>query len=131
MSGTPGSGASYNADLDRQDHPQILAGPLSQCRFESIILVAGTNHPAGTVLGKVTASGKYDAYDDGNADGTEVAVGILVDNEDATLADRPARIALKGDFYEDLVIGLDANGKTDLGSKTFVNAQSETILRIP
>lgn len=35
---------------------------------------------AGTVLAKVTATGKYVPYDNVGADGTEVAAGILFDN---------------------------------------------------
>lgn len=42
---------------------------------------------AGLVLGKVTASGKYAAYDNTAADGTETAAGILLIGVDATSAD--------------------------------------------
>lgn len=33
--------------------------------------------PSGTVLGRITASGLYGPYDDGNIDGAEVAAGFL------------------------------------------------------
>lgn len=41
----------------------------------------------GTVLGKVTASGKYVPYDDGNSDGSQAAAAILIYPVDATSAD--------------------------------------------
>lgn len=54
---------------------------------EQVTIVAGTGSNqvvAGTVLGKVTASGKYALYDDDNVDGTEVAVGVLTHTVDST-----------------------------------------------
>lgn len=38
---------------------------------------ANTTMPAGTVLGQISANGKYAAYDDAATDGTETAAGIL------------------------------------------------------
>lgn len=45
---------------------------------------------AGTVLGKVTATGKYIAYDDNNSDGSQTAAAILYATVDATSADAKA-----------------------------------------
>lgn len=46
---------------------------------------------AGTVLGKVTASGKYVPYnDDGTDDGSRTAAAILLADVDATSADSTA-----------------------------------------
>lgn len=50
---------------------------------------------AGTVLGKVTASGKYIAYDDNNADGSQTAVAILYADTDATSADKQATVIVR------------------------------------
>lgn len=46
------------------------------------LFTAGTHYPngyvpSGTVLGKVTASGKYGPYDSGAADGRQTAAGLL------------------------------------------------------
>ena len=41
----------------------------------------------GTVLGKITASGKYKKHVNGATDGTEVAAGVLIAHVDATSAD--------------------------------------------
>jgi len=43
---------------------------------ETITVAAGTLEP-GTVLGKITASGKYAAHDPAAVDGTETAVAVL------------------------------------------------------
>ena len=41
----------------------------------------------GTVLGKITASGKYKKHVNGATDGTEVAAAVLIAHVDATSAD--------------------------------------------
>jgi hypothetical protein len=53
----------------------------NRARDNVIVTVgAATTFAAGSVLGKITASGKYVLYDDGNADGSEVAAAVLYDN---------------------------------------------------
>lgn len=61
---------------------------------ENVTVVAGAGVlPAGRMLGKVTASGKYTNYDDGLATGVETAAGILYAECDASgAADVPAVI---------------------------------------
>lgn len=51
--------------------------------------------PAGLVLGKITASGKYKPYDDDNADGSETAVCLAYDTVDATSADKKAVVIFR------------------------------------
>ncbi|CCG09108.1 head decoration protein [Pararhodospirillum photometricum] len=54
---------------------------------ERITVVSGQDLQAGAVLGKVTASGKYAAYDNGASDGTQAAAGILFASVDASGGD--------------------------------------------
>lgn len=92
-------------------------------------------YPAGTlrsglVLGKVTVGGAYKEYDDADADGTQTAVGVLLhpirlrDPFGNTL---PAgqkvfgEMVVGGKVNSSLLLGLDANGLTDLQAlKTFI-----------
>ena len=62
---------------------------------ETITVASGTLDP-GTVLGKVTASGKYAAHDPGAVDGTETAVAVLWGKADAAGGDVPAVVLLRG-----------------------------------
>ena len=55
---------------------------------DRVTVAAGQNLPLGTVLGIVTASGKYKQIDPSAEDGTQVAAGVLLQGCDATLADR-------------------------------------------
>lgn len=55
---------------------------------EEIIVASGAGVLyAGTVLGKITASGKYVLHDNSLANGAEVAAAILFHTVDATSAD--------------------------------------------
>jgi len=45
---------------------------------------------AGTVLGRVTATGKVRPYDNDNTDGSQTAIGVLLYDTDATSADAAA-----------------------------------------
>lgn len=56
---------------------------------EQVTIVSGSGVVvAGTVLGKITASGKYEPYDDGNAGGSDAAVAVSLYTVDATSADK-------------------------------------------
>lgn len=54
---------------------------------ENIVLASGQNLPAGAVIGKVTASGKWKSADPAAEDGSENAAGILLYPVNATSAD--------------------------------------------
>lgn len=92
---------------------------------ENVTIVSGQNLKFGTVVGKITASGKYSAYDDDNGDGTEAAAGVLVGEDiDATDGDKTGVILVKdAELNPDLLVwatGNDAGdiaaGKTDLAA---------------
>lgn len=54
---------------------------------ENVTLLSGENLEAGTVVGIVTASGKYAQVDVNASDGTESAKGVLLRATDATDGD--------------------------------------------
>lgn len=81
----------------------------------------------GRILGRVTASGLYAPYDNTASDGTQVAVGILVDNVDVTGTDQSnlnlrASMYVRGTFYYDRLTGLDAGAITDLNARHVAGA---------
>lgn len=65
---------------------------------DDILLAAGAvTYVAGTVLGRITASGKLTHYASGAADGSEVPVAVLLDEEVFTGAGEiPFRPVLAG-----------------------------------
>lgn len=71
----------------------------------------------GQVLGKITASGKYVAYNNGAVDGSEVAAAILYSAVPDSAADQKATVIVRhAEVDESLLTGLDATGKTDLAA---------------
>lgn len=59
---------------------------------DTVVIAASSGKlEAGTVIGRITASGKCKAYDNDATDGTQTAIGVLVYAVDATAAvDVPA-----------------------------------------
>lgn len=57
-------------------------------------VAAGQNLPIGAVVGRNTATAKLNAVNPTANDGTEVAVGVLASNVDASLIDREDAILI-------------------------------------
>lgn len=84
---------------------------------ERIVIASGEGVlKAGTVLGKL-AGGKYAAYDNAAADGSQTAVGILYDGVDATSADaNGVLIARHAEVVKAALTGLDTAAEVDLAA---------------
>ena len=66
---------------------------------ESITLKSGTNYVLGSVLGKITASGKYRLSPNAQVvgdEGAETAVAVLIEAIDATAADKTGLVVARG-----------------------------------
>lgn len=55
---------------------------------EQVTIAAGQNLELGSVVGRVTATGKIERLDPAATDGTEIPAGILLGAIDATLIER-------------------------------------------
>jgi hypothetical protein len=70
----------------------------SYCR-EAVTLKSGTSYALGSVLGKITASGKYclsPVAEVVGDEGAETAVAVLIEAVDATAADRSGLVVARG-----------------------------------
>lgn len=66
---------------------------------ETVTLKSGTNFALGSVLGKITASGKYrlsPAAEVAGDEGAETAVAVLIEAVDATAADKTGLVIARG-----------------------------------
>jgi len=63
---------------------------------EAVTLLTGTNYALGSVLGKITASGKYKLAVVGAVDGSAVAAAVLLTATDATAGDATGVILARG-----------------------------------
>lgn len=89
-------------------YPNLLAGDYPRItRLETIVSGAG-DLAAGTVLGKITASGKLTPVDDAAGDGSQAPHCVLAEDADASAADAEAVVYYSGEFNENaLVFGGD------------------------
>jgi hypothetical protein len=72
---------------------------------------------AGTVMGKVTSSGKYRAYLNTASDGSEVAEGFLYETINLKDGDVICGLLIHGSVLEARCSGIDAAAKTDLAGR--------------
>jgi len=64
---------------------------------ETVTLASGAGKlEPGTVLGRITTGGKYTVLTPGASNGSQTAAGILWDKADATDADAPGVVLLRG-----------------------------------
>jgi hypothetical protein len=96
----------------------IVAGNFPVIATRTILADAANDRDAGTVLGKITASGKYVEYDDdGTDDGRRTAIAILLKDVPAGSSDTEAPVLLAGLVKRSALTGLDANGEEDLAGR--------------
>ena len=93
---------------------------------KDITVASGQNLAVGTVLGKITASGKYAAYDNDAVDGTQTAAGILTAAVNASAADAPGVAVVRQAIAakEQLIFGA---GVTTQGEKDAAYVDLEAI----
>lgn len=81
----------------------------------TLTVSASTALKTGTVLGKITATGKYVAYSNGAADGSQTAVAILRNESQAVNGDyKVAALTRLAEVHGALLTGIDAPGIVDL-----------------
>lgn len=75
----------------------------------------------GTIMGKVTATGRFVAYSDVAANGAEVARGVLMHHIDPATAGEhlQATMFASGNFVEAKLTGLDTAAKADLNGTSY------------
>lgn len=94
----------------------VLSEASGQRSRENIVVVqTGTEIKSGTVLGKITASGKYAPYSNVASNGTEVAAGVLYNYLPADTGDTKAVGFVRDcEVNRFALTGLDAAGEADL-----------------
>lgn len=86
-------------------------------RSREAVTVTGGPYVAGTVMGVITASGKYTQHDEDADTGIEDAVAILYDAADGSAADVTATVTVRDSEVDDGLLtwptGIAAGDKTD------------------
>lgn len=93
-----------NIDIANYDLGSVV---IKNPEFEtSVIAFAGADTLAeGTIMGRITASGKWIQYTSGASDGSQIPKGVLITEEVATgVGDIATRILIKGTVRADKLI---------------------------
>lgn len=86
-------------------------------RDQIVVALAAAELAAGTVMGRITASGKYVQYSNAAVDGTQTAVGILFAKAPDSTADQKATlIARNAEVLGAELTGLDAAATIELAA---------------
>lgn len=93
--------ASFGAG-DSLTPDNLLVGEQTT-RTQAITLITGQNLLRGSLLGKITASGKYTLSLSASGDGSQTPDAILVHDTDATASDKITIAYFTGGFNENRV----------------------------
>ena len=87
-------------------------------RDEVTVTLQASAMKSGTVMSKLTATGKWVPYDDVGTDGSEVASGVLYTAQPAGTGDVKAVMFVRDcEVVRAALTGLNANGEADLLAK--------------
>jgi len=96
---------------------EFLVSEANGTRSRESVTITGGNFPAGQVLGQITASKKYTAYNSGGSDGSENAAGVLYAATDASTDDKSAvAIVRDAEISDELAADIDAAAITELSA---------------
>jgi head decoration protein D len=90
--------AKFSSDTYNPD--RLLAGTTQGLVARQITLITGQNLVRGAVLGKITASGKYNLSLSAAVDGSQTPDAILAEDCDATAADKVTVAYFTGHFND-------------------------------
>jgi len=96
--------AIFTSDAYTPD--QLLGGNAHLLVGQKVTIISGQNVARGSVLGKITASSKYNLSLSAAVDGSEVSDLVLAEDCDATAGDKETLAYARGDFNQNaLIIG--------------------------
>jgi hypothetical protein len=82
----------------------LIAGSNQNIITRSVTIVSGQNVVRGTVLGIITASGKYTTSLSALTNGAQTPKAIAVEDTNATGGDKTAPVYIAGEFNENEII---------------------------
>lgn len=95
----PASFGTTTAPIDA-----LIAGNAHLLVHQEITLISGQNLLRGAVLGKITASGKYNLSLSAAGDGSQTPFAVLAEDCNAAAGDKTTVAYFRGDFRADKLI---------------------------
>lgn len=111
--------ATHLYDTHKHLKPFVISEATnSRSRDNVTVAQTGTEIVSGTVMGIITASGKYAPYSNGASDGTQTAVGVLYNYLPAKTGDTKAVVFnLDCEVNRFELTGLDAPAEVELAAR--------------
>ena len=100
-------------------------GGLNYFSRDEVTAITGQTINIGSVLGKITASGKYILSDADAVDGSQVAAAICLQNLGTIAADTPCIVLVRDAIVSDVALVWDA--LNDAGEKVIAIAELEAL----
>lgn len=107
--------------MGARDADFLLSESAGSRSRESVTILSGENLEGGSVLGKVTASGKYVLSDADAVDGSEAAAAVLLNAVDASAGDSLGTVIVRDAEVDTDKLVWDA--LNDAGEKTTALAE--------
>lgn len=128
--------ADFKSEIRRFDSPMILACNRHKATILPVRLrYNSSGYKAGEVISRNTGDGLYDKYADGASSGLGTANAILLAPQSALSfgsgsgsGSQAVQGCFAGEVYYDKLVGIDANGITDLGGKKITDGTGTNIL---
>lgn len=121
---------SFKSEIFRNDFTQLIAKSIQRLVTMPVRLAYNASgYVAGEALARDPADGFYKKYSDAGGSGVNTAVCILAETIDAgeSSGTKLAVGITHGELYNDKITGMDANGRTDLGARTYTEADGTVI----
>ena len=96
--------AGFNTGVGTWSPDGLFAHDADSIIGKGITLISGQNLQRGTVLGVITASGKYTAATSGASDGSQNPTAVLAEDTNASAADVNTIAYFEGTFAEQKLI---------------------------
>jgi len=106
-------GLVAGSSVETKINDDLISGNKPEIATNVGTLIIGQNLVRGTVVGRITATGLLTESDSGAADGSQLPLGILVHDIDASAAGKQCQFYVSGSFRKS-VITWHASFATDI-----------------
>lgn len=129
---------NYSPEIFRKDQPMVIATNRGSAILLPVRLAYDSDgYVAGQVLGRNTSTSRFEKYDSGGSNDLDIAACVLFhsvaaqdfDSTAATGSTTAVGIFGGCTLFEDKLIDLDADAKTDLGARTIIDASGVELLK--
>lgn len=92
------------SSVEPKINDDLIAGNKPEIATNAGVLITGQNIVRGTVVGRITATGLLTECDSAATDGSQLPLGILAHDVDATASDKQCQFYVAGVFRKSVIV---------------------------